>query len=360
VTRSAVLKPGSKISRLSSCSLIRAASFAETVPRSTDLARMAAVSRPPPSSEISMTTWPPWWKARSRMVPWAGLPTATRCSGVSIPWSTQLRTRWVKGSRTASRMVLSSSVSRPSVDSATCLPQAWARSRTTRGSFCHRLSTGCMRVFMTRSCRSVAMASRRCEARTSGTSLRPSVKRTIWLRVSTSSPTSVISSSSRPTSTRRVPPGTGAAAGTAAAGGEATAGGTAAAGGMGASGTTGSGAPSGSGAGGRSGGSPCGSGTAGPGRSRPAGAAVVPVRWAGTGTSGAASRASSSLSSPLLSAPSRSTSDSRPRTRLTMSSSAPVISGSAVSVPSRRADSRFSATCVTDSMRAYPGSRWCP
>ena len=48
-----------------------------------------------------------------------------------MPWSTALRTRCVSGSLMASMMVLSSSVSLPSISSRTCLPQATATSRTT-------------------------------------------------------------------------------------------------------------------------------------------------------------------------------------------------------------------------------------
>ena len=44
-----------------------------------------------------------------------------RASGVSMPWSTALRTRWVSGSLTASSSVLSSSVSLPSISRRTCL-----------------------------------------------------------------------------------------------------------------------------------------------------------------------------------------------------------------------------------------------
>ena len=50
-----------------------------------------------------------------------------------MPWSMALRTRCVSGSRMASMIVLSSSVSWPSSSMRACLPQATARSRTTRG-----------------------------------------------------------------------------------------------------------------------------------------------------------------------------------------------------------------------------------
>ena len=125
-----------------------------------------------------------------------------------MPWSTALRTRWVSGSLTASRIVLSSSVSRPSISRRTGLPQAAPRSRTTRGSLVQRLSIGCMRVFMTTSCSSLVMRFSRADARTSVASPAVAAWATIWLRVRTSSPTRRISESSRSTSTRMLPSAT--------------------------------------------------------------------------------------------------------------------------------------------------------
>ena len=61
-------------------------------------------------------------------------------------------------------MVRSSSVSRPSISSRTCLPHAAATSRTRRGSLFQRLPIGCMRVFMIPSCSSVVMRLSRCVA----------------------------------------------------------------------------------------------------------------------------------------------------------------------------------------------------
>ena len=81
---------------------------------------------PAPSSATSTTTWPLSWRARRVRTPSAGLPAALRASGASMPWSTELRTRWVSGSLTASSRVLSSSVSRPSISRRTVLPQLHA------------------------------------------------------------------------------------------------------------------------------------------------------------------------------------------------------------------------------------------
>ena len=202
VTAAAVEKPGRKIRLVTSRAPIRATCSAVSRPFSTALAPMTAGSMPLPSSVISMLTWPPSWKARSSSRPSAGLPAATRTSGVSMAWSTALRTRWVSGSLVASRMVRSSSVSLPSISTRTFLPQVRDRSRTTRGTFCQMLSMGCMRVFMTPSCSSLAMRFSRCEERTRSVSSRVLACCTIWLRVSTSSPTRFMSASSRSTSTR--------------------------------------------------------------------------------------------------------------------------------------------------------------
>ena len=71
-----------------------------------------AGSIPLPSSRTSITTLPPAWRAAISIVPWRGLPAATRSSGSSRPWSRELRTRWTSGSPSASTTVRSSSVSR--------------------------------------------------------------------------------------------------------------------------------------------------------------------------------------------------------------------------------------------------------
>ena len=71
-----------------------------------------------------------------------------------------------------------------------------------RGSFCHALPIGCMRVFITPSCSSAVTLDRRCSGVLNSES---SWRRTIssnWLRVSTSSDTIVISCSSVSTVTR--------------------------------------------------------------------------------------------------------------------------------------------------------------
>ncbi|OIQ81328.1 hypothetical protein GALL_369110 [mine drainage metagenome] len=203
-TCSRVENPGTKIRSSISRGLIRARSAFVMSPRSSALAEIRSGSIPAPSSATSMVTCPPSWKALSVRIPSAGFPFEIRTSGVSMPWSMELRTKWVSGSLIASRMVLSSSVSRPSMTNLACRPQASPRSRTTRGNLLHTLSMGCIRVFMTPSCSSLAIRFNRCEVRSRLTSPVVPAYETTWLRVSTSSPTKRMSESRRSTSTRRV------------------------------------------------------------------------------------------------------------------------------------------------------------
>ena len=109
---------------------------------------------------------------------------------------------WVSGSLIRSSTWRSSSVSAPCISSSISLPSSVARSRTMRGSFCHALPIGCMRVFMTPSCSSAVTLERRCNGTLNSDS---SCRRTIsssWLRVSTSSETMVIRFSRVSTLTR--------------------------------------------------------------------------------------------------------------------------------------------------------------
>ena len=71
-----------------------------------------------------------------------------------------------------------------------------------RGSLAHAFPIGCMRVFMTPSCRSVVTWLRRWSGTAKSLSLRPRTICSSWLRVSTSSLTIVIRFSSRSTLTR--------------------------------------------------------------------------------------------------------------------------------------------------------------
>src|SRR6266567_1108312 len=85
LTLSLVEKPGRK-SR-SRASRSETASTAEINPFSNALRFTLSSSIPLPSSSTSMTTWLPFWKEDSLMVPLSSFPCRTRSSGVSIPWS---------------------------------------------------------------------------------------------------------------------------------------------------------------------------------------------------------------------------------------------------------------------------------
>ena len=151
-TSAAVEKPGAKIS-MSICSSVR------VWPRSTSALSMALASTrsrsmPRPSSSISMKMRPDRCSAARWMVPSAGLPTAMRSSGVSMPWSRALRIRWVRGSDNCSITVLSTSVFSPLITSRACLPSLVDRSRTRRGALENSALTGWARMAMTLSCNS--------------------------------------------------------------------------------------------------------------------------------------------------------------------------------------------------------------
>ena len=109
---------------------------------------------------------------------------------------------------------MSISTSPPSSFSCTSLPKSRDRSRTSRGNLLNRLPTGCMRVSVTTSCSSeVTRLTRWAPERMPRSSCRASDSFN-WLRLSTSSPASVIRESSKVTFSRMVVSlaGTGVAA----------------------------------------------------------------------------------------------------------------------------------------------------
>src|SRR5205085_2828289 len=136
------------------------------------------------------------------MVPFSGFFASRRCSGISRPWSAELRTIWVSGSLIRSSTSRSSSVSAPCISSSISLLRSPARSRMMRGSFCQALPIGCMRVFMTPSCSSAVTLESRCNGTLNSESSYRRAISSSWLRVSTSSETMVISDSSVSTLTR--------------------------------------------------------------------------------------------------------------------------------------------------------------
>src|SRR4051812_28555324 len=385
VTAAAVEKPGRKISCRTSVGLILARASWVSRPRSTALAPTLAGSMPAPSSATSTTTWPLSCRARRVSTPSVALPAAARPAAASMPWSTELRTRWVSGSLTASSSVLSSSVSRPSISRRTFLPHCRPRSRTTRGSLDQMWSIGCMRVFMTPSCSSLAIRFSRWEARTRSWSVCRPTYWTIWLRVSTSSPTSSISASSRSTSTRMVLSATARRPGWAPVAADSSAGRSGSTGTTGASttgvsttgasttgaSTTGAAATATATGGAGTGtcstaGTGAGDGTAALARGAGSAGAFVTATSASssstTGASGTGASAGTSSSAALIvatvpatstepSPPEASMAASRARMVSTICSSASVRRGVRSSAPSRSRGSMFSPTCATSSSR---------
>ena len=200
VTAAAVEKPGSKMNCNTRSSGSAAASSAATSPRATAFARTADTAIPPPSSSTSIVTWPLSLNARRASLPTCGLPRAARTSGGSMPWSTALRTRCVSGSRMLSISVRSSSVSPPSIDSCTSLPQETARSRTVRGNLLKTCSIGCSRVLTAVSWRALVTVLMRWAAASTAGSVVSMLRSS--LRASTSSPTRSRIEPTSPTSTR--------------------------------------------------------------------------------------------------------------------------------------------------------------
>ncbi|SUY72559.1 Uncharacterised protein [Comamonas terrigena] len=175
------------------------------MPRSRALRRIFSRFMPRPSSRTSMTMEPPWWEAARVSVPASDLPAAMRCSGISMPWSSELRTRWVSGSVIFSTRPLSSSVASPCNTRSNFLPILLARSRSMRGKRLKTVDMGIMRIDITHSCRSRVLRSRSARPASScwlaaGSSVRLFCASMAW--VITSSPARLISWSTLPRATR--------------------------------------------------------------------------------------------------------------------------------------------------------------
>jgi hypothetical protein len=123
---------------------------AGTMPFSTAFFRILSPSMPRPSSEISMNTKFPRTKLFRRIVPMGFFPALRRSSGVSTPWSAELRMRWVMGSAMASTIFLSSSASPLAISSRISLSSFAARSFTTFGKRWNTWFTGTRRTPKTR------------------------------------------------------------------------------------------------------------------------------------------------------------------------------------------------------------------
>ena len=116
------------------------------MPSATARSRTFAASMPRPSSRTVMVTLAASRRAETRISPVSGFPALRRCSGVSMPWSTALRIRWVSGSRTASINCRSSSIAPPSATNVTFFPSFALRSSTSRPRLANSRSHGCVRM----------------------------------------------------------------------------------------------------------------------------------------------------------------------------------------------------------------------
>ena len=150
---SAVLMPGCQINAISSRSVSSRASALLTSPLATILSRIFSQLMPRPSSLTVITTLLPRWEASSDTVPARGLPAASRSPGGSSPWSTALRTMWIRGSESSSIIRLSSSVFSPPIWRMTSFPEERLRSRITRRNRSKSGPIGTMRVSSTPFCR---------------------------------------------------------------------------------------------------------------------------------------------------------------------------------------------------------------
>ena len=173
VTVSAVEKPGGEdqVDRPRG-RYIRAACSAVMTPLSTALAAIALAGRcRAPSSEISMLTWPPSWKARRARRALGGLARGlARLRGLDAVVdgvADEVGQRVLDGLEDGLvelGVVAVASRARPP-----CRTDGPGRGRPA-GNLDHTFSIGCMRVFMTPSCSSVVMRLSRCAVRDQGAS----------------------------------------------------------------------------------------------------------------------------------------------------------------------------------------------
>ena len=104
---------------------------------------------PMPSSWITTSTLrPDSWMMEISSSPAADLPFLSLISGFSIPWSMQLRIRWIKGSFNSSRIRRSISVSAPLMDMSICLPNSFPRSRAIFGTISVNEENGKSKVLL--------------------------------------------------------------------------------------------------------------------------------------------------------------------------------------------------------------------
>ena len=201
VTASAVENPGRARTR-SSWSSDSASAWGSTSPSRCARSRIRARSMPRPSSLTLIATLARSRTAVRTISPSGGLPRRRRSAGVSMPWSTALRSRCSNGSPSSSRIARSSSISFPSTRNATCLSSSRARSRTRRGKRSNTCHTGVMRAWMIPAWRSAERREIWIATSSTAGSRRAAASSFNRPRTVTSSPIRSISSSRRRRSTR--------------------------------------------------------------------------------------------------------------------------------------------------------------
>ena len=146
-TVSLVLKPASNMN--SRISFSSRSSLVVIIPRATALFLTFPTSMPRPSSDISMTTLLPLWRARSSRDPASGLPLFFLSAGFSSPWSMAFRTICISGSTTSSARNLSISVSSPKKVRFISFPEIFAYRLTTWPSLLNICPMGTIRISRT-------------------------------------------------------------------------------------------------------------------------------------------------------------------------------------------------------------------
>ena len=107
---------------------------------------MLSLFKPCPLSETDIHTCPPSFLASSTILPFSILPASARSSLLSMPWSTELRIRCIRGSDICSIIFLSTSVSSPITSSSISLPSFLDVSYTIRFIFWNVFLRGIIRI----------------------------------------------------------------------------------------------------------------------------------------------------------------------------------------------------------------------
>src|SRR6266545_4156628 len=151
---SRVENPGVKMRSSAARAERLAACCSPMIPFLSAAARIFCGLMPRPSSSTVIASRSPSVRAARTILPMRGFAAAARSSGSSMPWSTQLRTRWTSGSFSERRIALSTPVSPPRTTHSTSLPCSRAMSRAARGNPPSTPESGMRRALPIRSARS--------------------------------------------------------------------------------------------------------------------------------------------------------------------------------------------------------------